>query len=156
MQEEPKKPSPADKLLSTAVIWRLTQVVLVLAAAYLYFSLGSFGGLLQQNRLIGNPHSRELLQAVLVGIALGLCLGFALKDLSSGKMALVVDWPTLIINLLAAGVFVVVSFSLNFAALANVASTAGPIKDAVTLSPLVPFVWVGLTLTTLIQPRPAS
>jgi hypothetical protein len=152
MQDTPQTPPPAeDKGLG--VIWRLAQIVLVLAAAYLYFMLGSFGGLLQRDRLFGNPHTWPLIQAALVGLGLGLCIGLALKDLSRGMM-LRVDWSTLVINILAAAVFIAVAVGLNASALKNTTFITGPIKDAVVLSPLLPFVWVGLALTTIVQPKP--
>jgi hypothetical protein len=141
------KKTPA---LSDALIWRLAQIVLVLAAMYLYFTVRSFGGLLQRDRLFGNPHTGGLVQAIIVGLALGLCIGLALKDLSQG-VVLAIDWPTIVINLLAAGLFVAVAIGLNLEALRNVTVLQGAIKDAVVLSPLLPFVWVGLTLTTVVQ-----
>ena len=144
----PTSPSDGKGL---GAIWRLAQVVLVLAAAYLYFMLGSFGAVLQRDRLFSNDHTWPLIQSALVGVALGLCIGLALKDLSRGGVKFVVDWPTIIINALAAGAFVAVAISLNLAALKNVEALRGPIKDAVVLSPLMPFVWIGLTLTTLVR-----
>jgi hypothetical protein len=153
MQETPQTPPAEDKGLGA--IWRLAQIVLVLAASYLYFQLGSFGGLLQRDRLFGNAHTWPLVQAVLVGAAIGLCLGLALKDLSKGRIVFVIDWPTILINVIAAGVFIAVAVSLNVAALKNVAALHGPIKDAIVLSPLLPFIWVGLTLTTIVRSRSA-
>jgi len=149
MQDTPQTTPAADTGLGA--IWRLAQVVLAIASAYLYFMLGSFGAVLQRDRLFSNDHTGLLVQSALVGVALGLCLGLALKDLSKGRIVFRIDWPTIIINLLAAGVFVAVAVALNMAALKNVEALRGPIKDAVVLSPLLPFVWVGLTLTTIVR-----
>lgn len=147
MQESKDSPGRLDSL-----IWRLAQVVLVLAAAYLYFMLRSFGGLLQRDRLIGNPHTTPLIQAVLVGLGIGICIGLALKDLRRG-FTFTIEWPTLAINIGPATVFVAVSIALNIQATTGVALVQGAIKDAVTLDPLLPFVWIGLALTTILRAR---
>jgi hypothetical protein len=147
----PGTPSSASK--DWGIVWRLAQIVLVLAAAYLYFYLGSFAGFLQQERIFGNPHAMLLIKLALVGIGAGICLGLATKNLSNGEVIIAVDWPTLVINLLAAGVFVAVSISFNIAAIKSTAIMQGPIKDALIANPLFPFVWVGLTLATLVQVR---
>ena len=153
MQEEAKKPSLGDRVLSTALIWRLAQVVLALAAAYLYFIVGSFGARLQQDRIFGNPHTGALIQTVLVGIGLGLCVGLAIKDLTRGAVEFHVDWPTLLINLVIAGIFVVISIVLDIAAMKNSAIATSAAKSAVLLDPLIPFAWVGLALTSLVRPK---
>lgn len=153
MDDATKAPSVINRIFSTALIWRLAQIVLILVACYLYFSLGSFGGLLQRDRLMGNPHTVPLLKAALVGVGMGLCIGLALKDLTGGGIAFSFDWATIILNILAASVFVVVAISLNLSALRNTGYIGGPIKDAVTLSPLLPFVWIGLSISTIIQPK---
>lgn len=153
MQEETKKPSLGDQVLSTALIWRLAQVVLVLAAAYLYFLVSSFGGNLQQARLFSTPHTGLLIQLAAVGVALGLCVGLALKDFSRGRIEFHVDWPALLINLIVAGFFVALSIALDLAALQNIAIMTSAAKNAVMIDPLIPFVWVGLALTTLLRAR---
>ncbi len=151
MQDSLSTPPSGDKGLG--LIWRLAQIVLVLAAAYLYFFAGSFAGLLQRDRLFSNPHTWPLIQAVFVGLGIGVCLGLAVKDLSKGEIVLHLDWPTLLINLIAAGVFVAVAVSLDVAAVRNTAIIQGPIKDAVIASPLVPFVWVGLALASIVRKK---
>lgn len=160
MQEEPTaSASPdkmVDKVLSTSVIWRLAQIVLVLAASYLYFYAGSFGGILQQNRLLITPHTDLLIKAALTGLGVGLCIGLALKNFSSGQVVFSVDWPTLIINLIAAFVFVGASITADIAGLTDTPLLSGGIKNAIIVSPLLAFVWVGLTLTTLVQPKPVQ
>ena len=149
--EEQATPPPPVVHRGMGLVWRLAQIVLVLAAAYLYFFLGSFGGRLHDDRLWGNPHTWPLVQAALVGAGIGLCIGLALKDFSKSDISLSIDWPTVIFNLLGASVFIAVAVALNTAALNNVEALRGPIKDAVVLSPLLPFIWVGLTLTTVVR-----
>lgn len=151
MESEPS--NPIDKILSTALIWRLAQIVLVLAAALLYFALGRFGGDLQAARAMAWPHTVMLVKSILIGLGIGLCLGLALKDLSKGRIAFVVDWPTLIINLVAAGVFAIVAVSFNVSALLNLSLIRGPLGAAVVSSPLLPFIWMGLALTTIVQAK---
>lgn len=151
MEDTPQITRADDKGLGA--IWRLAQVVFALATAFFYFQLGSFGAVLQRDRLFSNEHTGLLVQSALLGLALGICLGFALKDLSKGRIVLHLDWPTIIINILVASVFIAVAVSLNLAALKNVQALRGPIKDAIALSPLMPFVWVGLALTTIVRSR---
>jgi hypothetical protein len=146
-------PPPSKKDTGASLIWRMAQIVLVLAASYFYFLFGSVGGILQRDRLIGNEHTVPLIQTALLGIAIGLCIGLALKNLSNGQFRWSVDWLTLLINLAVAGVFAFVAISYAVAAVRNTEIITGAIKDATWLSPLLPFVWIGLTLTTLIRPK---
>ena len=155
MEETVKTPSASERFLPSTLIWRLAQIVLILAACYLYILVGSFGGLLQRDRLFGNPHTVPLVKAVLVGLGIGVCIGLAIKDLRSGRVQLAVDWPTLIFNLLGAAAFVALSVALNVSAIKNTDIMRGPIKDAVILDPLVPFIWVGLALTSIVRSKPA-
>jgi hypothetical protein len=153
MQEETKQVSLGDRVLSTAMIWRLAQVVLVLAAALLFLRVASFGNQLQQARLFFNPHTGLLIQAALVGIGLGVCVGLAIKDFTSGRIEFHVDWPTLLINLVAAGVFVALSIAVDISSVQNGVIDASAAKSAVLLDPLLPFAWVGLTLTSLLRAK---
>ena len=150
---ETTTPPSLEKRNSPSLTWRLAQIVLVLAASYLYILFASIGGLLQRDRLMSNPHMTAMIETALIGIGIGLCIGFALKNLGSGQFVVSVDWPTLIINLLAAGVFAVISFSFAIAAARNTDILKGAYRDATWLSPLLPFVWIGLTLSTIIKPK---
>jgi ABC-type arginine/histidine transport system permease subunit len=145
--------SSTKKNAGASLTWRLTQIVLVLAAAYLYILFASVGGLLQRDRLMSNPHMTAMIQVALLGIGIGLCIGFALKTFGSGQFAIVVDWPTLVINLLAAGIFAVIAFSFAVAAARNTDVLRGAYRDATWLSPLLPFVWIGLTLSTIVKAK---
>jgi|GEM_PF-6216629 len=158
IHEETQRPASSfsDRVLSTALIWRLAQIVLVLAAAYLYFYFGSFAAALQQLRVFGTPHGAFLLRLVVVGVGMGLCIGFALKDFSKGEVVFAPDWPTLLINLVASGIFVAIAFSFELGALRNEKYIHGLLLAAATQGPLLPFIWVGLTLTTPLQPKPAE
>jgi hypothetical protein len=81
MQETTPVPQPPSGEKGLGFIWRLAQIVLVMAAAYLYFYAGSLAGLLQRDRLFSNPHTEVLIKVILVGIGIGLCVGMAIKDL---------------------------------------------------------------------------
>lgn len=151
--QDASAPPPGRQGISNSMIWRLAQIVLVLAAMYLYFLLGSYGVRLWEARLTLMPHSSLLIKAILNGLALGLCLGLALKNLGNGQITITVDWPTIIINALGAGLFAVIAIGFNVAALQDTKFIQSHLKDAVALSPLVPFVWLGLTITTIVQTR---
>ncbi len=146
-------PPSLEERSSSSLTWRLAQIVLVLAASYLYILFSSIGGLLQRDRLMSNPHMVPMIQTALLGIGIGLCIGFALKSFSSGQWTISIDWPTLIINLLAAGAFAVISFSFAIAAARNTGILMGPYRDATWLSPLLPFVWIGLTLSASVKSK---
>ena len=151
MESEPK--NRVDRLLSNSLIWRLAQIVLVLAAALLYVAYGSFGGELQTSRLMLWPHTVLLVKAILIGLGIGVCIGLALKDLSSGRVAFVLDWPTLLISLVVAGFFTAVAISFHVAAQSNQELVKDALGAAVVTGPLLPFVWVGLALTTVLRAR---
>jgi hypothetical protein len=144
--------SRLDRVLSTALIWRLAQVVFVLAAALLYLEFGRFGAELQTTRAMSVPHLSGLLKLILVGLGIGICIGLALKNLSTGRVRLVIDGPTLLISLLAAAFFVAVSVSFDVAAIANTTLVKGPLGHAVVVGPLLPYVWIGFALASVIQP----
>jgi hypothetical protein len=151
--QDASSPSPAGQRISNGMIWRLAQIVLVLAAMYLYFLLGSYGVSLWESRLTLMPHTSLLIKAILNGLALGLCIGLALKNLGRGQVTIRVDWPTIIINALGAGLFAAIAIGFNVAAVQDTRFIQSHLKDAVSLSPLVPFVWLGLTITTIVQTR---
>ncbi len=154
MQDHVETPKSDNKDMGSTLTWRLTQIVLVLAASYLYFLFASIGGLLQRDRLFANPHTGAILQTAALGVGIGICIGFALKNLANRRIAISVDWPTLIINLVAAGVFAAASFSYAIAAVRNTVVISGALKNATWLSPLLPFVWIGLTITTIVKAKP--
>lgn len=152
--ETPVQTPPAiEKHSRPSLTWRLAQIVLVLAASYLYIIFGSIGGVLQRDRLMGNPHMTAMIQTALLGIGIGLCIGLALKTFSSDAWKISIDWPTLVINLLAAGAFAVIAFSFAVATARNTGILMGPYRDATWLSPLLPFVWIGLILSTIVKPK---
>ncbi len=153
MEETSKASGVGDRILGTATIWRLAQIVLILAAAYLYLLIPSFGGVLQGQRITSEPHTANLLKLAGIGVGIGLCIGLALKDFSKGRIAFAPDWPTFILNMVGAGIFVVVSVALDVVALNNSVLARGPYKDAVIIAPLLPFVWAGLALMALVRPK---
>jgi hypothetical protein len=155
MPSETPEPTPPaiEKHSSPSLTWRLAQIVLVLAASYLYILFANIGGVLQRARLMSEPHTSAIVQTALLGIGIGLCIGFALKSFSSGTWAISIDWPTIIINIVACGGFAIIAFSTAIAAERNTGILMGPYREATWLSPLLPFVWIGLTLSTIVKAK---
>ena len=153
MQEPGQTSGLGERILGTANIWRLAQVVLILAAAYFYMGVGSFAAQIQQHRLFFEPHTALLLRLTALGIGIGLCIGLALKDFSRGQVEFAPDWPALVINLLGAAAFLAAEVALGIGAVKDTGVLRGAIKNAVVTAPLLPFVWTGLALTTLVRPK---